>query len=119
MRAMLALPTVNTVMGLLRIWWDQSSRDHLLHVADDFGVVGGLAQARGGIVPQLRAQVRERRRDTERMGEVVGGADILRHQTERKAGVEGLRNDELLELEFGGVVLARGDVENVRHQAGV
>jgi hypothetical protein len=38
-----------------------ASRDQSLHVADDLGVIGGLAQLRGRIVPQLCAQVGERR----------------------------------------------------------
>src|SRR5215510_4695304 len=102
---MLAWPTVNWVIAFLSV---QASRfGKPLHIADHLGMVRPLGKLARGRLPQAGAEIGERRRNAERMGHIVGGADILRHQAQGKSVVERFRNDELLELELGGVVLAR------------
>src|SRR5881296_2808746 len=112
---MLAWPTVNWVIAFLSLKARPSRFGKPLHIADHLGMVRSFAELARGRFPQTCAEVGERRGDAERMGQVVGGADILGHQAQRKSVVERFRNDELLELELGGVVLARGSIEDVRH----
>jgi hypothetical protein len=61
-----------------------------LHIPQHFRVIRFLVQRLRGGVPQLRAEVGQRRRDAQRMGHVVGGAHILGHQAQWETVGEGM-----------------------------